>query len=284
MKTVENVAARAQSARFVFFEYLSKGCGLLLALTLQVAVSYRNHLKACLENFVALGGDARTDKVRSDNRAKYFSYLVGTACFDSPLKTAVVRELTLAGVDVPKKANVAALVDLCNANKLQGHTWIARGRIYRVVELTATDIEMALIKVETSLTNDQEREAKYTQAETYKPTLDDSGEPIPGMKTHTLSGVGYVQGLVTKSSVVKAYDGSPIANVYGDGIEAGVPKVAPLSSGEAMAVSEINSVIGRNRWRTIRVDRCVYVKADGHVLGNRHVENPHSTRRDTHTG
>ena len=253
---MKDVIAKASNARFVGVQYLSKA-GALLSLTLQASVNYINHLATCL---AALMGMCARD----------FYHLVGGDCFTPIKKVDLTAYAVSLGIAVPKKISVSALVDLVNVESARLFT--CRGsRAWAWSTVTQADIDEAFGELTLSLSNDSVRSGNYTQAETYRPMLDNAGEPIPGMKQHTLTGVSYVQGLVTRTiRIPLALEFAQLSNVYGQVVEAGTPKPRPLRSGKAIAKEAMRSAIGWNRWKTIRVDRCVYIAAEGHTLGRKH--------------
>lgn len=257
--TIETVAAKAQGGHFVFIEYLSNA-GLLIAVTIQLVVSYATRLAACLRSLQALDHQALKNE------------LDGKPCFQPISKkglTNMLASMSLSHLIAEKKPTADYLVYLLEANSRFRFT-VRNKRAYLNTYVTPEDFNAAWVEIKESLRDDHTRKANHTQADTYEPKIGADGSPIKGMKTHKIKGHDFIQGLVTRSQVVKGYDGSPVANTDGKGIEAGTPKAKPLSSGVAVVKAVIRERIGWSSWKTYRADRCVYIKSGGHTLGNRH--------------
>jgi hypothetical protein len=223
-------------------------------------------------------------------------HVIGVRCYVRTNKSELQAILTANGIPFKKSEKVPALVDAIHENglldpalsKLRGYVgpclpyeFTVRGCAYRHTSVTEADHTQALKEIKESLNDEEKRKANTTHVDTYTPTLDDDGNPIPGMKTHRLTGVKYIQGLVTCRNVVKEYDGSPVANVYGDGMEARKAKKRTLSDGVTTAKNVIRAAIGLDNWRTLPVTRIVCMSGEGHKVGNPYVENPNATNNPT---
>jgi hypothetical protein len=281
--TIENTAAKAQGGHFVFLEYLSNA-GVLLAVTIQLVVDYATRLSACLRSLQALDRQALKNE------------LDGKPCFQPISKkglTNMLRSMGLSNLIVEKKPSAAYLVYLLEANSRFRFT-VRNKRAYLNTYVTPEDFNAAWVEIKESLRDDHTRKANHTQVDTYEALyidpcgnvgiLDDNNakqERLRGLKRHTIKGHNLIQGLVTRSQVVKGYDGSPVANTDGKGIEAGTPKAKPLSSGVAVVKAVIRERIGWSTWKTYRADRCVYISSGGHKLGHRYIENPFSNNNPT---
>lgn len=281
--TIENTAAKAQGGHFVFFEYLSSA-GVLLAVTIQLVVDYATRLAACLRSLQALDRQALKNE------------LDGKRCFQPISKkglTNMLASMSLSNLIVEKKPNADYLVCLIEANSSFRFT-VRNNRAYLHAYVTPENFDDAWAGIAESLNDDKIRSDNHTQADTYEALYidpcgnvdvldDDNGkqERLKGLKRHKLKGYNLIQGLVTRSQVVKGYDGSPVANTDGNGIEAGTPKAKPLSSGVAVVKAVIRERIGWATWKTFRADRCVYISSGGHKLGHRYIENPFSNNNPT---